>query len=495
MGKKPTYDELVAQVAQLQQELTVARARIVELVESLARLKQELAQGRARIQELEAKLKSNSQNTSKPPSADPPDAPPRPKGKRSKRKRGGQPEHQAHFAVVPDHVDQVHEYLAQSCERCNATLSGGEETQAGERHYVYELPEVRPIVHEHVCLGVKCRACGWVTVAALPPRVPSGQYDESVQAMVGVLRGEMKQSVRQSSAVMTQVLHVPLSTGMVVKLQKQVSEALAAPYNEAHRYAQVQERVNADETSWREDKKKAWLWVCVAGLVTVFLIHASRGAKAAKALLGEAFEGLLSTDRWASYNWVAATQRQLCWSHLKRDFKSFLDYGVDAKRLGEQLLFQGRRMFRLWHRVRDGTLSREEFQRKMRPVRRQLEALLEEGRGLPCAKVSGMCKEILKLREALFTFVDHEHIEPTNNAAERALRFAVLWRKGCFGSDTAGGSRFVERFLTVRATLRTQQRDLYSYLKAACAASRHGTPAPSLLPPLTQIVPATLAAA
>jgi transposase len=495
MGKQPTYDELVAQVAQLQQELMAARAQIVERAEFAAELEQELAKARARILELEARLKRNSQNSSKPPSADPPDAPPRPKGKKSKRKRGGQPEHQAHFGMVPDHVDQVHEHLAQTCERCNAALSGGEETQGGERHYVYELPELRPIVHEHVCLGVKCRACGWVTVAVLPPGVPPGQYDESVQAMVGVLRGELKQSVRQSSAVMTQVLHVPLSTGMVSKLQKQVSEALGAPYDEAHRYAQAQERVNADETSWRQDKKKAWLWVCVAGLVTVFLIHASRGALAAKALLGAAFPGILSSDRWASYNWVAATQRQLCWSHLKRDFKSFLDYGAAAKGLGEQLLYQSRRMFRLWHRVRDRTLSREEFQLAMKPVRRRIEVLLEEGRALPCAKVSGKCKEILKLREALFTFVDQEHIEPTNNAAERALRFAVLWRKGCFGSDTAGGSRFVERFLTVRATLRSQQRDLYSYLKAACAASLHGTPAPSLLPPLTQIVPAALSAA
>jgi len=229
--------------------------------------------------------------------------------------------------------------------------------------------------------------------------------------------------------------------------------------------------------------------------VTVFLIHTSRGAKAAKALLGESFRGILMTDRWASYNWVATLLRQLCWSHLKRDFKSFLDYGPDAKRLGEQLLCQTRRMFRLWHRVRDGTLSRKEFQLAMKPVRRRIEALLEVGCGLTCAKVSGMCKEILKLREALFTFVDMEHVEPTNNAAERALRFAVLWRKCCFGSDTAGGSRFVERFLTVRATLRSQRRDLYSYLKAACAASLQGTAAPSLLPVSTQNVPAVLAAA
>jgi transposase len=139
-------------------------------------------------------------------------------------------------------------------------------------------------------------------------------------------------------------------------------------------------------------------------------------------------------------------------------------------------------MFRAWHKVRDGTMGRPEFQRVMKPVRRRILTLLEEGGGLPCKKVSGMCKHILKLQSALFTFVDVERVEPTNNAAERALRFAVLWRKGCFGSDSERGSRFVERLLTVRATLRVQGRDLYTYLKDACTAVLHGTPPPSLLP-------------
>ena len=155
---------------------------------------------------------------------------------------------------------------------------------------------------------------------------------------------------------------------------------------------------------------------------------------------------------------------------------------MTAKRIGEQLLCQKRKLFRAWHKVRDGTMSRPEFQLAMKPVRRRILALLEEGCGLPCRKVSGMCKHILKLQDALFTFADMERVEPTNNAAERALRFAVLMRKGCFGSDSERGSRFVERFLTVRATLRSQDRDLYAFLKDACTAALHRTAPPSLLP-------------
>ena len=445
-------------------------------------LQQELAAARERIVELEARLNRNSQNSSKPPSSDMLGTRP-PKERRGKRrKRGGQPGHDARFAAVPDHVDHVHQFRSAICPRCHADLARGQLTGTVINHYVYSLPPIRPEVHDYQCLDVQCADCGLVTPASLPSWVPKGQYDPSVQAMTGLLRGELRQSMRQTSTVMTQVLHVPMSTGMVAKTQEQVSRALEAPYQEALAHAQKSNRVHADETGWREEKKKAWLWVAVAGLVTVFMVHARRSGKAAKALLGETFKGVLATDRWASYNWIEAARRQLCWSHLKRDFKSFLDYGPDAKRLGERLLCDRRKLFRLWSRVRDGTMTRAEFQLASQPVRRRILALLEEGTGLPCRKVAGMCRDIVKLKVALFTFIDLDGVEPTNNAAERAIRFAVLMRKGCFGSDSAKGSRFIERFLTARATLRSQKRDLYSFLEDACAAALHGTLAPSLLP-------------
>jgi transposase len=349
-------------------------------------------------------------------------------------------------------------------------------------HYVYELPEIRPIVTDHQCLDVQCPECGLVTPATLPPEVPRGDYGPSVQAMTAFVRGEMRQSVRQTSSVMTKLLHVPMSTGMVAKTQDQVSRALAAPHQEALAYVQHSPKVHADETSWREDKKKAWLWVAVAGMVTVFLVHPKRSANAAMALLGEKFAGFLTADRWASYNWIKPARRQVCWSHLKRDFKSWLDYGADAPYLAERLLAQRRKLFRLWHRVRDGTMSRARCQLATKPVRREIVTLLEEGTRLSSPKVSGMCREILKLKGGLFTFIDVEGIEPTNNVAERAIRFAVLMRKGCFGSDSAKGSRFIERFLTVRTTLRNQHRDLYTYLKEVCTATLYGTAIPSCLP-------------
>ncbi len=457
----------------------------------LAAARAELTAAKAEIVELRAQLNRNSQNSSMPPSSDPPGVGPTKVKRRKRRKRGGQPGHLGHFAAEPEHIDRVMQHRPPRCIHCHANLAKGKPTGTAVHHYAYELPEIRPLVTDHQCLDVQCPECGLVTSAELPAGVPPGRYGPSVQAMTGLLRGELRQSVRQTSSVMTQVLHVPMSTGAVAKAQEQVSRALAAPCEEALAHAQDSDRAYADETGWRQDKKKAWLWVVVTALVTVFLVRTNRAAKSAQALLGASFGGILITDRWASYNWVEGARRQLCWSHLKRDFKSFLDYGPEAKRVGERLLAERRKLFRLWHKVRDGTLSRAQLPLASQPVRRRILSLLEEGAGLSSPKVRGMCREMLKLKASFFTFIDVERVEPTNNTAERAIRFAVLMRKGCFGSDSAKGSRFIERFLTARATLRSQKRDLYTFLKDACTAALDGTPAPSLLP----ATPATFAQA
>jgi transposase len=460
-------------------ELAATRAELVETRAELEKL-------RAENVDLRARLGQNSQNSSRPPSSDL--FKPRPaggqgkSGKKKRRKRGAQPGHRAKFAPPPAHIDEVREFRAKTCQHCAGDLAGGRDTGTVVNHFVYELPDIRPHVCDNQCLDVECPHCGEITPATLPPEVPTGAYGPSVQAMNTMLRGELRQSVRQTSDVMTNVMHVPMSTGMVAKTQEQVSRVLAAPHQEALDFAHTYDRPHADETSWRQDKRKAWLWVAVCGLVTVFLVRLKRDALSAKALLGEKIRGLLTTDRFSAYGFLKPEQRQFCWSHLKRDFASFLDYGKQARQVGRSLLADTRRLFRLWHRVRHGTLSRVKFQERMAPIRQRILEQLAAGEALPVKKVPGMCKEILRLKEALFTFVDHEGLEPTNNSAERALRFVVLWRKGSFGSDAERGSRFVERFLTVRATLRAQHRDLYSYLKAACTAALHGAPIPSVLP-------------
>jgi transposase len=153
-----------------------------------------------------------------------------------------------------------------------------------------------------------------------------------------------------------------------------------------------------------------------------------------------------------------------------------------SQEIGEALRDQAGKMFHWWHRVCDGTLAHASFASSMRPVRREVERLLEEGQTCGVPKTAGVCRELLKRRQDLWTFVRHDGVEPTNNAAERTIRPGVLWRKGSFGTRSPEGSRFVEAMMTVVAALKQQHRNVLDYLMAACEATWRGDPAPSLLP-------------
>jgi transposase len=305
--------------------------------------------------------------------------------------------------------------------------------------------------------------------------------------MVAYLSGQAHLSKRQIEEIIQDAYGASISLGSIVTAQQTVSEAVAGPVEEAQAYVQNQAVVNADETGWKEEtvapgrRRKAWLWVAVTQWVTVFLIHASRGTVAARELLGR-FAGYLVTDRWNAYNAWPVRMRQICWSHLIRDFTGFLERGKRSAPIGEALLREARKMFALWRRVRDGTLARSTFRTYLGPIRRRVERLLRRGTRCGEAKTEGMCVMILKLAPALWTFARVEGVEPTNNTAERAVRPAVLYRKGCFGTQSAAGSRFVGRILTVVATLRQQGRNVMDYLTLACARAYLGRKAPSLLP-------------
>ncbi|MBE7533664.1 MAG: IS66 family transposase [Ardenticatenaceae bacterium] len=241
--------------------------------------------------------------------------------------------------------------------------------------------------------------------------------------------------------------------------------------------------VNIDETSWRQEDDSCWLWVGSTSAVAVFLLQATRSKQGVVALLGSDYGGIVTSDRHSAYNWLADERRQLCWSHLQRDFQALVDRGGESAVIGRLLLAQSRQMFTLWHRVRDGTLTHPAFQTAMQPIRHEVESLLQVATILvPHQQTQATRRNLLKHKTVLWTFVDHEGVEPTNNAAEQALRRGVLWRKRSFGTQSAAGSRFVERLLTVVISLRRQQRHVLDFLTEVCRAYGSGLPMPSLLP-------------
>jgi transposase len=224
------------------------------------------------------------------------------------------------------------------------------------------------------------------------------------------------------------------------------------------------------------------LWVAVTAWVPVFVVCLSRGAKVAQELLGERFRGLLVTGRWSAYTWYPTRWRQLCWAHLLRDFEAMIGRGGRSQAIGEALCEQARQRLHWWHQVRDGTRSHAQFRLLMRPMRRHVAHLLQVGQTCGVPKAAAVCREISKLSDALWTFVRVAGVEPTHNAAERAIRPGVVWCQGSFGTPSAGGSRFVDAMMTVVATLRQQHRNVLVYLTNACQAAYAGAPAPSLLP-------------
>jgi transposase len=469
-------------IADLEGQLAKRDARIAALEAQVAVLL-------ARVEELTRQLGQNSSNSSKPPSSDGPAAPRQAPRKPSGKRRGAQLGHMGHHRVrvPPDQVDHIVDHRPPACGACGIALAGDDPTPTV--HQVTEVPPTRAAVTEHRLHVLRCGACGATTCATLPPDVPRGAFGPRLTALTATLTGVYHVGRRTAQGLLRDWFGVTMALGSVIACERAVSAALAQPVAAAHTYVKAQPVVHADETGWRQATQRAWLWVAVTLHVTVFVLHARRGVEGARALLGT-FTGWLVTDRWSAYNAWAVHRRQLCWAHLLRYWVSFTQYSNGKVIwLGKQLLAHTEAMFKAWHRVRDGTMTRAAFQAEMAPRREAVEALLAYGAECGTKRVAGTCRAIRTLRVALWTFVDVVGVEPTNNAAERAMRQGVVWRRLSLGTQSDAGSRFVERLLTTTATLRQQGRAIVGYLTAAVEAKYRGAPAPSLLPTTSAAVP------
>ncbi len=434
----------------------------------------------ARIAELAACLNKTPQNSSLPPSSQHPHAKPAPAKPKSKNRPGGQPGHPKHErALVPtDQCEEVVTLKPTACRKCGRTLRGNDCDPL--RHQVWELPQIKPLVTEYQRHRLCCPHCHETTCAELPSGVPSSQAGCRLVAFTALLMGCFRQSKRRVALFLEQVLDQPCSPGWVVKLQNQATAALQPTYKELVDQLPTQEVLGIDESPTKESRAKAWLWTCVARQFTVFAQRTTRAATVLTELLGTEFGGVVTCDRAKMY-WMLG-RLQWCWAHLKRDFQALIDSGdPQAKRLGHELMRPTREMFHYWARYRDGTLSRRGFKRAMQPICRKVESLLLRGAFSGNPRMSGMCRELYDHRQWLWTFVEVEGVEPTNNASERAMRHPVIWRKLSFGTQSAAGSRFVETMLTVVETCRQQSRKAFAFITSAVEASFARQSAPSLL--------------
>lgn len=442
----------------------------------------EIAALRAELDDLRREVKGTTpQNSSLPPSAQHPHAKPTAKKSKSKKRRGGQPGHAKHERpLVPtDECDEVRSLKPTECRRCGEKLTGCDPDPL--RHQVWELPPIEPHVTEYQRHRLRCPACRETTCALLPCGVPTGQAGPRLVALAALLMGCFRQSKSRTALFLSTVLRQPCSTGWVIKLQNQATDALRPAYHQLAARLPNEPVLSLDETPTKEGNDKVWLWTYVAAAFTLFSVRPSREATGVSDLLGESFPGVVHCDRARMY--LSLERLQWCWAHLKRDFQALVDQGDgQAKRLGHDLLRPTRELFKHWANYRDGTISRAALQRRMAPVRRTVERLLLRGIQSGNRSFVGMCRELYEHRSWLWGFVRHEGVQPTNNASERALRHAVIWRKLSFGTQSANGSRFVETMLTVIETCRQQKRSVFDYLVEAIQARSDKRMTPSLLP-------------
>jgi len=435
-------------------------------------LEARVGQLEGRLADLEAKLNQNSANSSKPPSSDGPHVKPAPPKAPSGKTRGGQPGHPKHERVILP-PDDVIDHKPTRCGRCSTPLRGDDPHPVIDQ--VFDLPERLRHVTHHRRHTLECPCCHAHTTAP-PVRQAASGFGPKLTAAVAYLSGVGRLSKRTLRTLLADLCGLPVSLGAVSKLEATVSRALAPIHEAAHQATQGRD-ANVDETGWKEGKSKAWLWVAVTSLLTVFLIRPNRNRAAFDQLAGPT-PGVLTTDRFGVYTHLPGDRRQVCWAHLRRDFQAMIDRRDGGSGIGEELLFHADMLFAHWQRVRDGTRTRRWFERTHAGwLRAEVKALLTSGSAAACAKTGGVCREILAVEASLWTFARGAGVEPTNNAAERAVRHAVCWRKTSYGTDSERGSRFVERMLTVVASCRQQGRSVLDFLVTAVTGQK-----PSLLP-------------
>ncbi len=463
--------------------------QIAKLEARLARVEAALERALGRIEELEAEnarlrgeTEKSSRNSGKPPSSDSPDQrAERPKSPPTGRKPGGQPGHGGHerAAVPAEQVTESSEVFPRRCRNCQRHLP---RVSCGDplRHQTVDVPPIVPIVLEYLLHAVRCD-CGVVTRAPLPAGVPRGMCGPNLVAILTLLVGVYQMSRRDAVTFASDVLGIRISLGALSKVESRVATMLEPAHTEAATLVKRARAKYVDATGWLRKASGRTLWVIGSRLATVFHIVEDGTRERLQALVGTL--GVMISDRGSQFGFWAMAKRQVCWAHLVRKYVSFTEHtDPRAVQLGERLLLLSHALLSAWHRVRDGTMSRAEFQdlvARMRPV---FEGHLARGVELRLVGPSGSCANMIAHADALWTFAAVAGIEPTNNHAERELRRFVMWRKTSLGSQSVRGDHFAERVLTVVHTLRKQERHVLSFLRDTITASLHGTTLPSLMP-------------
>lgn len=460
----------------------VVVAVLLRMDEQIQRLEKRVAQQDERIGELERRLGRNSRNSSQPPSADPPSTPPRSKSPTG-RKQGAQPGHggKGRELLPTSAVDAVIEYWPAGCG-CGHVFAAGELVAVGvpARHQVEELPLLAVTVTEHQCQRVVCPGCGARPRGVLPADVGQSAFGPRLQAAVTVLSVRNRISRRDVVELCEQLFGARISSGTIDAIIARAADALQEPCEDLLARVRTARAVNMDETGWRLRGGQRAIWGMFTERHAVLQITASRHDDHAKNLLGRS-GAIVTSDRWWAYNHLPIKRRQICWSHLQRDFEFHAEGRASDKQIGQAGLAVCEELFWAWE-IYAHTGDRAELQRRVRVLQRQLKAVLREhaSKHVRYRQSRRFARALLKIWPALWTFAKHPRVQPTNNHAERCLRGAVIYRKLSLGSQSEHGEQRIARLLSAHTTCRLQRRSLHAYLIDVLTARGTGRPVPLL---------------
>jgi hypothetical protein len=502
-SRPPNREQLRQEIERLLRENEELRRRVSERDQRLADAEKQIADAEKQIADAEKQIadlerqlalrKQNSTNSSKPPSSDGLAGDPRPRGRKrthkSERKPGGQLGHPGHHrGLVPTgEVSAVEVRLPRQCGHCGRKLPQNprQVTTDGQprRHQVTEIPPVKPHITEYQFPNVVCGHCGETTRALLPEEIAK-HFGPQLAALIAYLTVVCRLPRRVVEGLLAHVLGIEISLGSTQACWEEASQAVAAPCQELEQQLRDEPVLNADETGWRTNGAKRFLWAFVAARYVVYTVAASRGSEVLARLLGAVFQGILCSDRFSAYLKYHKGKAQFCWAHLKRNLLGMVEFTKSSavERFCRDALAQHARLFRLWHKFRGGHIDRRQLILRSIPIQQRIVALAQQHLDSPHREVCNLATALFVYNERLFTFLEEEGVEPTNNRAERALRTGVQWRKICFGNRSAAGELATARLLTVAETCDLQRLNTLTYLAAAIACHRRSQPVASLLP-------------
>jgi transposase len=469
---------------------------ILELAASVERLTVAGEGLEERVRRLEAEARRDSRTSSAPPSQDPPKtrqqrrAEARAKAKEllareGRRKAGGQEGHPgAGRQLAPeDQVDEIVEHYPDACRECGHEFGVDERRPGGRfgRHQIVELPPISVLLVEHRTHRLRCPDCRAETTAALPAGIGSSAFGPRLRAAIVTLTARNRISRRGAAELAREMFGARLSTGSVDAICQHASGLLAGPYQQLRDWIRVQDALHVDETGWRTAGDSRALWTMSTPGASIFEIAEHCNREQFDELIGP-FSGIVVSDRWPGYEHLVADRRQVCWSHLQRDFRRHSEALAEQKTFGEHGLELTGRVFAAWRAFEHEHHDRARLQAELEPIQSALRALLEDAgrRSKRTRYHRRFANNLLKVWPALWTFITHPGVEPTNNSAERALRGPVIHRKLSHGTRSEDGERFAERALTAAATCRQQHRSLFDFLTGLLTAHNRGDPLPAL---------------